>query len=439
MPITASVGALSYPRSKVDSFEYWYLETDQNASFNNFLSPDKCVIVGQDTTANEALYFEISGFDSYPQILTQKNDFQGNLPPATSGIYRGVFLSTTNVYSYGSFEPSSGTYPFRAIANSELTPNPNYASAGIGTLNLSLLTMCSWEMLSSNEGWVVYRDYNRLIYRRAVLNNMNQAGPLTYVNTFRTDPEYVPQNISKLSNDDAIVSLNLYTDAKNGNPAVNLIRRVNKNYSTAVYNFYPTIWQRSYSQGAIYDQVIDNDILYFVSSQESGVLPDGNVAALDSSGTLSWSKNIPGVFLTGIAYHSNNIYVSGYIDRQGGNLYIAKYDLSGNQQWQTELSGDDFTDSKIQVVSNGVYVVGNVDTFGFAFKVPIDGSIPVNNVFTIKSKTYTYGVSALTDTTGGILTTPVTSDTSLALFGSNNINASSNVNNYTIQRKSLTA
>jgi IS1 family transposase len=72
MPITASVGALSYTKSAdTNEFQYWYLETDQNAVFNNFLDGGRMVVVGQDTSNNEALFVSIEGFFSRPQIKYQ--------------------------------------------------------------------------------------------------------------------------------------------------------------------------------------------------------------------------------------------------------------------------------------------------------------------------------------------------------------------------------
>lgn len=431
MPITASVGALSYTKSAdTNEFQYWYLETNQNATFNNFLDGGRMVIVGQDPTNSEALFVSIDGFVSRPQIKYQYHQHRDDVAP-TTGVYRGVFYQSPNAYAYGSFA-TSGAYNNRAVLfpTNDVTSIPatsikNYYPYLTSTANVT--TICSVAPKTTNvDMWILYRDYNRLIYRIADFADFNTAGPLTLVNTTTPSGDYVPQKISKYSNGDAVVTLNL----GNLGDSNNLIRRVDQNFVSATYDRYPTIWQKSYNYGTIYDHVLYSNDLYFVSSDNT----NGDIAALDSSGATLWSKRIAGVILTGIHYYSNYLYVSGYVN-SNGNLYIAKYDLSGNRQWQTELSGDIFGISKINV-SNGVYVVGNVDTYGFALKVPIDGSIPVGT-FTIKQKTYTYGTSSLTDASGGIFSTPGTSDTSLALFGNNTFLVTSDTSNYKIDTADL--
>jgi len=445
MPITASVGALSYPRSDTDTdLDYWYLETNQNAIFNNFVDGlESAFAVGQDSSNGEALYVMIDGYAGYPQIRHQSNQYADQSGGSTDGIYRGAFFSNPNVYSYGTFA-SVGSVSQRAV----LYPTNYFTGSGPSpstqivnfppylTASQNLTTICSI-VPGIGGGWVLYRDYSRLIYRQVDWVNWNVVGPNTVVNTLAEPVDYVPQNISKFSNGDGLVSLNLGTNGKGGGASVNKIRRVNKNYNNATYDYYPTIWERSYSHGTIYDQFIKDDNVYFVSSSENA---GGDIAALDSSGGTRWSTRIADVFLTGIDIYSRSgvdyLYVSGFTT--SGNLYIALYDLNGVQQWQNELSGANFTDSKIQTNFPGTTVIGNADSYGFALIVPRDGSIP-RATFDLKGTTYTYATSSKTESTGGSFSSTTPSDAGLALFGNNTLNTDQNLSNYTLSVSSLDA
>ena len=115
MPITASVGSLHYPKNaEPGQFDYWYLETNQNAIFNNFVSGGLMAVVGRDTTNNKALLMKLNAYAGRPQIQWQVNQFNDTVGEPTDGIYRGVFYQSPNLYAYGTFA-TTGTYSNRSV------------------------------------------------------------------------------------------------------------------------------------------------------------------------------------------------------------------------------------------------------------------------------------------------------------------------------------
>jgi hypothetical protein len=214
------------------------------------------------------------------------------------------------------------------------------------------------------------------------------TGPLTYLNA-SSSTDYIPQTILTDTTGNAVVTLNLSDLSTNDT----LIRRVNKTSVGSPYPYYPTIWQKTYSFGVIYQSVLDtSNNIYFVSTNNSNSV----IAQYDISGNLNWQRQITGVVLKGITYTSSYLYVCGSIT-SNNNLFIAKYDLSGNIQWQNKLSGVVFDGKKIKATVNGVYIIGQSSSYGFSLKVPLDGTIPGDGIFTLNGTTYTYSSASQTE------------------------------------------
>jgi uncharacterized delta-60 repeat protein len=122
----------------------------------------------------------------------------------------------------------------------------------------------------------------------------------------------------------------------------------------AKYNTSGTLqWQRTLSGSDTEDSraiAVDNSgnvyIAGFTASQGAGGPFDAFVAKYDTSGTIQWQRVLGGSgndFAIGIAVDSSgNAYITGYesSEGQGGaDVLIAKYDTSGNIQWQRILGG----------------------------------------------------------------------------------------------------
>lgn len=431
MPITASFGALSYPRSGGinSNWEYWYLETNSNANFNGGTfdsTTTNFFIAGQDPSTNRALVLRVNENNSYPALAYNFDMFYASFPNSnvTSNFVDVGYssLNSGNIILYGSYQSGNGfsgwQVPF-STANITAVPSTfdgyganiySYDSYLSPNVSLTKSSAYSISPSSSSNDWIVYRDNYRLVYRNLSRTRYNVSGPLTYVGCSTTS-DAVPQNIMTDTTGNAVVALNLSTTTASDT----LIRRVNKTSGGTPYPLYPTIWQRKYSFGIIYQTVLDtSNNIYFVSTDNTNSV----VVQYDISGNLVWQRQINGVKLKGITYvsSSSRLYVCGTIV-SNNNLFFASYDLSGNIQWQTKLSGAVFDGKRIKVTTNGAYVVGQAGSRGFTFKAPIDGTVPGDGTFTLNGTNYTYTVASQTETAASYTsTTPATTDTSLAYF-----------------------
>jgi hypothetical protein len=434
MPITASIGALSYSRNGASAnVEYWYLETNSNITFNgaSFDSTDvNFYVVGQNPSTQLGLMLRINENNNYPRLIYDF-DMSGNVPGSSIGNV-GLFYDITfnssyssNLVAWGSFNSgasanyySAVTMPFSPSIFVEQPPigGTSILSKRFGASTsadaLKTMTICSVAPSTTATEWVLYRTANRLSYRNALKNNYNVSGPLTYV-TGSSVSEYIPQTILTDTTGNAVALMNL-SDASTNNT---LIRRVNKTSVGGSFPFYPTIWQRSYDFGVIEQAVLDtSNNIYFVSTD---FVTSSVIVKYDINGNLIWQRSIANVYLQGIAYSSNYLYVCGTIS-SNNNLFIAKYNLNGNLQWQRQLSGMTFDGKKIKASTNGVYIVGQANLRGFTFKVPLDGSIPGTGSFTLGSTNYTYSIASQFE--GPAIqnsTTPSTGDNSAFDFGGN--------------------
>ena len=333
MPITASLGALSYSRSALSSnFDYWFLETNSNITFNGATfdsSVTNFYVAGINSTTQKGLLLRINENNNYPQLV-YNFDMTYRLSggsPGTNSQFIDITYSTfaNKIIPWGSFQANNiyaVNMPFTSSIFDEQpppfgTPTPaNRFQTAIGSNTLNTMTMCSLAPSSSTNDWLLYRDGNRLIYRNLSQSNYNVTGPLTYINA-SSSTDYIPQTILTDTTGNAVVTLNL-SDLSNNDI---LIRRVNKTSVGTPLTYYPTIWQKTYSFGLIYQAVLDaSNNIYFVSSDGSNSV----IVCYDINGNLIWQRQINGVVLKGITYSSNYLYLCGSIT-SNNNLFVAKY------------------------------------------------------------------------------------------------------------------
>jgi uncharacterized delta-60 repeat protein len=185
----------------------------------------------------------------------------------------------------------------------------------------------------------------------------------------------------------------------------------------AKYNSSGTIqWQRSFA-GMVDSQSVATDSSgnVFINGFTSTAGPGARsmlIAKYNSSGTLQWQRVLGGSGDdrgTAIAADSSgNCYALGITDSDGeGNFdfLLAKYDASGNIQWQRTLgaSGLDVSAS-ISIDSAGtLYVLGYSNSTGagsndfLAAKLPSDGSL--TGTYVLDGVNMVYAASSLTGST----------------------------------------
>jgi hypothetical protein len=98
---------------------------------------------------------------------------------------------------------------------------------------------------------------------------------------------------------------------------------------------------------------------------------DAFLLKYDGSGNLQWSKTWGGSSKDrawGIAVWSDGIYIAGDTESYGAggsDVFLLKYDGSGNLQWSKTWGGSNYDGALcIAVGSDGIYVAGYTDSYG---------------------------------------------------------------------------
>ena len=184
----------------------------------------------------------------------------------------------------------------------------------------------------------------------------------------------------------------------------------------AKYNSSGTLqWQRTLGAGSndysVGEPAIDSSgNFYIVGNTRSGGAGGADIliAKYNSSGIVQWQRTLGGSNTdmgTGITIDSSdNVYITGYTDESISpqipmNIMIAKYNSSGDIQWQRTLgsstSGQDYGYGIAADNSGNIYVTAQQSAIGaggldiFIAKLPDDGSS--TGTFGV----YTYAASSL--------------------------------------------
>ena len=144
---------------------------------------------------------------------------------------------------------------------------------------------------------------------------------------------------------------------------------------------------------------------------------------IDSSGTLQWRRMIAQLPNSGYCAgegitfdSSNNVYVVGWYDRSGGNnttqnILLAKYNSSGDIQWQKQLGGSSGDGRGQGIVmdasSTFFYIIGYYNAYGstgfkdiLIAKYNLSGDLQWQRYLGNTRYSYGYGISL--DTTGNL-------------------------------------
>lgn len=194
----------------------------------------------------------------------------------------------------------------------------------------------------------------------------------------------------------------------------------------AKYDSYGTLqWQRILGS-SVADQFIGIDFdslgdIYVVGVANTG--GDALIAKYNSSGTIQWQRTLSGGSIDiaqGIVVDSsNNIYIAGYTASEGAgsnDFLIAKYDSSGNIQWQRTLgSVTSQTADGISVDTSGnIYIIGRSGaadgTQLSLFKYNSSGTFQWNTTLGISAALPTVGHEIVIDSANNIYVTGYTSN-----------------------------
>ena len=152
-------------------------------------------------------------------------------------------------------------------------------------------------------------------------------------------------------------------------------------FQIAKYNTSGTIqWQRSLGvSGSIQSAnsiAVDNSgNIYLCGNSDASGTGEFQIAKYDTSGTIQWQRRLGAAGSTEQGYSvaidsSGNVYVSGYSDTTGPTTFqIAKFDNSGNIQWQRRLG-----DSTISAISQSVAVDGSGNVYACGVSVDSGGN-----------------------------------------------------------------
>jgi hypothetical protein len=438
MPITASLGAIAYPRGGAEQqlSEYWAIK---NIGENNLVS-NLFAIDG----INQAIYMlgygitslKVSGLSnptfSYYNLLYPSQFYSGDAEP---------YVFKKNTYT--------NNYEFFGYANVEYRPAFPYYDviAGYtGVLNTTVGDFSSSRRSYPNYGAPpltdklrkVYTDYtvdssgNYFVvgYDTEYFDNNNYKG---FPNIWKFDNSYTTLSNTRLnetftnfntsgfyylacvcldSSENPIMS---YTFQQNSsiNATRIILRKLTNSTLTTIYSvgLQPTSNELLDCVSLVTDSTGN---LYGCYQSESTA--KSYVVKYNSVGTVLWQKTVNVKLGSLILKSDTEIYVSGYSQQGSSFLYIAKLNDSGTVLFQRRVGPGTFSSftpkNQIAIYDDNMYVSGNyrdgINQRPYLIKLPDDGTIPAASFTFSDGTTGTYAsfsgswtTSALTAWTPG--------------------------------------
>jgi len=435
MPITASMGALTYARTALDAnFTYWAMRLTGVAS----ASPIVDLITDE---ANSAIYV-INSVSNSPNLcrINTGTNLANPIGLAYNKNYTftsGSFTGTPTYVGKAGVEPSTGyitlgmtlfwpytpTFPFYTVGS----PFILYLQKSDGLINAK----SSWKWpddLPPSSNTSSYTQVNKTFF--------DSAGQIYLLTQEETNPpqvtayRYASPNLTT-RNGGFGISPNPNLGSINDQFITGVVNGISQPITLSQMTSGVRIYTNNTTAGAA-PQYQLTSVFRTELDPASGTLTGidlkldgvenrivicngstgtrGYIYKMDLIHSFSWQRQITNVQLGGTYIDSsNNIYVAG-VDTSN-RLWVAKYNSAGVIQWQNRMSSTAGSFTSIQIngdTGGGLIIgalVGNTTT---VFRLPQDGSIPGTGTYYYPGGTYTYATATLTESAGTLVTsTPV--------------------------------
>lgn len=425
MPITASLGALSYAKTPLgDDYENWYMQTNSNVTFSSFTFDNESAfyVLGQ-TDGNTAFHVsKFKEYSDYPYTITSYEYLGSGIQgPSIDVVGTDIIYNTVDskliVVGYYTI-PYWPVFPYDNTTAGVSFELPKTLDTGPFTHFQYLDWGNEPPSYDRYHNSVDFDTTNGNLYFAGYATSSAGGGPNTFyirkkinidstgANTALTQVLYAYQSgipigttSVKLDSSQDPIYCGITQATSTTNRRI-VLRKASKTPVLGGPNYYlPTTWQRQLtltlgleSKGLDLDS---SDNIYLIAIDTT--TNRSFIIKYNSSGTIQWQRRIDGVVLQGIHTDSSgNSYIVG--QNTSNNLFIAKYDSSGTIQWQNKMSGVTYSGKKIYDDGTNLYVMGNVGTNGFMMKVPNDGSIPGTGTYIILGATITYSTATQSET-----------------------------------------
>jgi hypothetical protein len=413
MPITASLGALSYTRLGAETTNNWYLQTDGNYPFISLVTdPSNNIYLGG---ANFLMQFTDIGIVPIKNWSINLSAGGGEtfVDYKYSSYYDDVGAIFTQTYQSTQFpNPTQYRMMWKMLDASGVIP-PFSSTGGnqggqynSGNYGLQAATFA----VNESNGYYYNIGYQFEFGQPGLSIQCNQFSDATSSGTLlavggalATGGSSVASGTGGQVTTDGYLTYAGYTRPSTL-ASTFIILSKSDNVVTTVANTLLPIWQRrlSIANGLTSSKLLldSSNNSYFLANEVTST--NGYLLKYNSSGALQWQRRLAGTRLTSIDIDSsNNIYIAG--NNSSNNLFIAKYNSSGVIQWQTKLAGATFTGLGIKYYDSNVYVAGATGSKGYMIKLPSDGSIPGDGSYYVGGTlTLTYSVATQGEAAGSI-------------------------------------
>jgi len=437
MPITGSVGALTYSRSSLDNSEYWALIITGAISSATTIAIDYSTERIFSMGGNS--YTQITGFTN--PIITTFDSLSVSNVSISTGI-DSYYDSTANAFiSVGtSLAPSNG-FPNYTTTNSSriiidsagdelqfyypfegASPSANNQMRAGFTSTLKTSTG-DYYASGSDTSWLGGTNFQSspFLYRFSSADAYVASSVLQGPSITISGQGFVLETkLQLMSNEDPVIA---FEDLLTGDNNDRVIIQRRSNTTTVgpdpATRYQALIWTIGlqltgvdlYLAGM---QVDSSDNVYVLVNRE--LTGNATLVKLNSSGVIQWQKNIPSILMNDLAIDSSgNIYAYGRI-YGSFRLWIGKFDTSGNVIYQRRilLSGTGelqplrilHNDSELYLTATAGNT-GMSGNYAFYSRIKDDGSIAgtfafVSSLFgsiTYDSQTFTIANGTLTSFT----------------------------------------
>lgn len=418
MPITASMGALTYSRTTIGpDFTYWAMRVLGVTNGNPvqiFLHPSEFKVYVLNNISNTANCYAIeTGTDFSTPIQVVFNKTYGfGYPNINVGAgYINSTWITFGITTRQSYTPVFPYYtegmPGRArILLTDGTPTVNYDYRYVFEGNPPNDTWNGYFekiiTIGSSIEYIISNDYD-----------FKGSGP-TWNSTIARYQGSTATGFARLGQNIARPKGSITVQVDSSNQPVTLwcnnfsyqLRTHGTTAGPAPTYFFPIIYNSqiniSYptSNTTSKDLKIDNaGNKIIVTSADNGAI--SFIHSINATQTaFNWQKSIANVSLQEIWIDSSdNVYAIGSaVVSSITRLYIFKFDNTGTLQWQRQMTNaQSLTNPKIIGDSyNGIMIVANNVSASVVFRLPSDGSIPGTGTYYYVGGTYIYSASSLT-------------------------------------------